>query len=197
GRFRLLRDRHQFIAARAAVRVLLGSYLEVSLSDMDIGYTEAGKPILEASLADSRIQFNVSHSDGLILIAFSRSRLVGVDVERMRTDLSIEDLAERFFAAGEWKMLQVLNPEQRRDAFFSLWTKKEAYLKAIGTGIAHGLNTVDLTNELSFPQHHWSILNLPCAGGFAAAVAIQGPPFQLSSFSLDMRRLAPSAVVEP
>jgi 4'-phosphopantetheinyl transferase len=128
ARFRFERDRRRFVAGRGALREILGEALGRPPSSIAFAYGPQGKP----RLAADEIQFNVSHSEGLGLIAVAGDRRVGVDIERVRAKGSGMDVAKRFFSRAEVATLRALPRGLRTEAFFACWTRKEAYIKARG-----------------------------------------------------------------
>lgn len=130
-RLRMERVRRQFIVARAGMRRLLGGYLGLPADRVPIRNTPTGRP----ELVDGSIDFNLSHSESIGLLAVSGSGRVGVDVERVRTIAEIDNLVTRFFAPTERERYFRLEVADRREAFFQAWTRKEAILKAIGRGV--------------------------------------------------------------
>ena len=134
-RFHFEADRKRGVLARGLLRLLLGRCLGQRPEQVHFKYNELDKPILAGGLHPA-VQFNVSHSGDLVLIALSRGRAVGVDVEYMRMDLAMEEIAARFFSAAECSALATVTPALRSSAFFACWTRKEAYLKARGDGLS-------------------------------------------------------------
>jgi 4'-phosphopantetheinyl transferase len=189
ARFRFERDRRRFAAARASLREILGGYLGEPPERLRFGQGAHGKPVL-AWPAASGVCFNVSHSDALALCAVSRGREVGVDVEALRPLPDADALAERFFSAAELAELRRLPDARRLQAFFCCWTRKEAYLKAIGCGLLQPLDAFDvsvapedLDCRLSVPAQpaeaaRWLLLSLDAGPGYAAAVAGSDRPWQ-------------------
>lgn len=142
NRFRFPEHRRRFIVARGSLREILGHYLALAPSEVRFRYDLKGKPFLCPRL-EKQLQFNVSHSHELALIGVTQSQKIGVDLEYVRTIKDCQQLAQRFFCESEAAILQTLSdPEQ---AFFQMWTAKEAYLKATGEGIAGGLDQVEVT----------------------------------------------------
>ena len=133
--FRLEQPRQTFVVARAALRTLLGAYLELRPSEIALSADGNQKPRLATAHADSGLQFNVSHSGGVALIAFARGCAVGIDVERVRDVGSLDQIAQRYFHGLETSAIQELSGAERNAGFLRSWTAKEAILKAIGTGI--------------------------------------------------------------
>lgn len=125
-----------FRRARAALRRVLGVYAQRDPADLVIAVDPRGKPFIDLPGAP---QFNLSHSGALALIAVTRAAPVGVDLEFMRPLPRLADVAARFFASGEVAELMALPEAQRLDAFYACWTRKEAYVKAEGSGLANAL----------------------------------------------------------
>lgn len=143
SRFKMERIRNQFIAARVQLRVVLGRYLDLAPAEVPIVYEINGKPVLGPA-ADRDLHFNISHSETLAVMAATRSGRIGVDVERRRPIPNSESLVERFFTRRERDLYMALPECERMDAFFRAWTRKEAVLKAIGSGV-QALDQCDVT----------------------------------------------------
>jgi 4'-phosphopantetheinyl transferase len=190
-RFYFERDRLRFIVGRGLLRVILGRYLGLEPAGMYFDYSAQGKPALaETGLEDKRrLCFNLAHSHRLAVYAFSRGREIGVDVEHIRPIAEAEQIAERFFSAPEITLLQALPLQQKQETFFIIWTRKEAYLKAVGAGLARPLDQFDVSlgPKLVIPGDpqeaaRWSICDLKPAEGFVAALAVTGNDWQLKIF---------------
>jgi 4'-phosphopantetheinyl transferase len=185
---RLHFDRHRehFITARGILRMILSRYLLREPGSINFRYSAHGKPSLAESVKDRALQFNLSHSHGLALFVLSPGGSVGIDVERLRPLRSGLRIAERFFAPTEVLALRALPEEMRDRAFFHCWTRKEAFLKAIGEGISFGLHRVEVPvgpNEKNTvivrlvaqgQTTAWSVRDLDAGPGFVAAVAEEG-----------------------
>lgn len=191
ARFHFDKDRRCFSATRITLRQILGAYLNIDPKVLTFTYSEKEKPSLAGAEASSGIEFNVSHSGTLSLLAFSRKRLVGVDVELIRRDFDTAAIARRFFSEAEQKALAALPEENRKEAFFLCWTRKESYLKAIGTGMSLPLHQFDVSIA---PGHHnallatrpdplertrWSMRDVAVPAGYAAALCISGTDWRL------------------
>jgi 4'-phosphopantetheinyl transferase len=137
--FRLDDARRRFVIARGALRHLLGKYLGLQPGEVTLAQGENEKPILAEVHAASGLQFNVSHSSDLALIAFASECEVGVDVERVRTVGHFEQISRRFFHPAETQAILGTPTQQRHLAFLRCWTAKEAVLKALGKGITGSL----------------------------------------------------------
>ena len=195
-RFHFAKDRNHFIAARALLRTLLAAYLGINSDKLRFAYAEKGKPYLEETRR-SGINFNLAHSHGRALYAFSNGREVGVDLEFVREDLEDEKIAERFFSPREIDMLRAVPPELRKQAFFNCWTRKEAYVKAGGEGLSMPLDEFDVSLVPGEPaallRNHrvpaevarWTMRSIPMPTGYVAALVVEGEDWQLKTFALE------------
>ena len=202
-RFQFDRDRTRFIARRGLLRALLGRYLRADPAQIEFCYEARGKPSPVGNVAGEVIHFNLSHSDGLALFAFTRTHALGVDVERVRPIPEMDQVTARFFSERENVMLNALTAEQRIEAFFNCWTRKEAYLKATGEGIADALPQIEVTLAPGKPAQllnvsgdlqagsHWSLLPLSPAAGFVAAIAARTRGLNPVCWRLPERRATP------
>ena len=196
SRFHFDKDRNHFIVARAWLRKLLGAYTGLAAGELRFAYAEKGKPSLEGSRRGA-LSFNLAHSHGLAIYAFSRARDLGVDLEFVREDLGDEKIAERFFSRREIQDLKSLPAELRRQAFFDCWTRKEAYIKARGEGLSMPLDEFDvslmpgeaavLLRNHKEPEEvsRWSMKSLEVPEGYVAALVAEGQDWQLQSFIVD------------
>jgi 4'-phosphopantetheinyl transferase len=185
-RYHFERDRQHFIVTRGVLRVVLGRYLNRAPECVAFCYGAHGKPSLADNTDPHAIRFNVSHSHGVALYAVTRGREVGIDLERIRSDLAVMELAERFFSQREIATLRTLPIEARRQAFFHCWTRKEAYIKACGEGLSMPLDQFDVSLVPGEPAavlgsqrdpagfSGWSLQELPLAADYAAALAVEG-----------------------
>lgn len=188
ARFVFRKDRERFIVARGLLRRVLADYVGAQPGDLRLSYGAYGKPGLEAGWG-GELQFNVAHSDRLALFAVTRGRQVGVDLELVRAEVAHEGIAERFFSPGEVAVLEGLPRELRRQMFFRLWARKEAYIKARGEGlsipldrfcVAPGLREEKtLVGEGAPP---WFVTDLAADPAYAAALAVEGSQWQLRCF---------------
>jgi 4'-phosphopantetheinyl transferase len=187
SRFRFEKDRDHFIVARGVLRALLGGYLGLGPRELRFSYNAYGKPSLAPAAGSPTLDFNLSHSHELALLAFTRARRVGVDLEFIRPDFATHEIAQRFFSKQETDALRSLSSDLRTEGFFNCWTRKEAYVKARGEGLSHPLDKfcVSLTpgepaSLLSIKGrptevNRWHLHNLPVATGYAAALALETP----------------------
>lgn len=185
NRFRFDVHRHRFIAARSAMRHLLAEYGGVDPQVLRFHYGHRGKP----DLPDFPwLHFNLSHSEDRALLAVTRVAPIGVDIEYLRSMPDLMDIAERFFARGEVERLVRQPSSEHAPCFFRCWTRKEAYLKAVGEGLAIPLNRFEVTHEpdreprfLAFRDpkeapEAWSLHHLDPEAGYFGAVALRASP---------------------
>jgi N-acetylglucosaminyldiphosphoundecaprenol N-acetyl-beta-D-mannosaminyltransferase len=186
---------HRFIAAHSALRRILAGYLGRSAYSLQFHAGPNGKPELANDLAET-LHFNLAHSENLALIAVGTNPGIGVDVERVRLLNDFDELVGRFFSAREAALFNSLDVQSKPQAFFNLWTRKEAWLKAVGEGISHSLSLVEVAflkgdeaKLLGLPpgfdgqRDHWSLINLTPAAAFTGAVAIGASQVQIKSFA--------------
>jgi 4'-phosphopantetheinyl transferase len=185
-RFHFDKDMKYFIVRHGILRKILGNYLGVEPGQFQFDYGKNEKPALADIFGMGKIQFNMSHSEGLALYAFTRDREIGVDIECIRDISEMGQIAERFFSRGENAVLQALPKGKKREAFFNCWTRKEAFIKATGDGLSYPLDGFDVSLVPGEPARllriegdstaasRWSIQDLKPAFGFAAAFAIKG-----------------------
>jgi len=178
-------DANRFILSRGLQRRILASYLETEPGTLEFSRNENGKPFLEGS----DLQFNVSHSHDRLLIAITAGRAVGVDIEFRRDGVTMDSIAERWFSPSEHTFFQ--RSENPQQVFFEIWSKKEAYVKALGLGIFHELNsfTVPLGSDSLFPDPgkngDWFFQTLEIDPAYAAAIVFEAPavPVNLRNFT--------------
>jgi 4'-phosphopantetheinyl transferase len=184
ARFHFTRDRDRWMAARLGLREVLGAYLGVAPGDVRLTYGVEGKPALDAPRAD--LSFNLTHCEGLAVIAIARGAPIGVDVERVHDLADIGALATRFFSSSERDaVLAGADGVTRR--FFACWTRKEALIKATGLGLTFGLDRFAVSVPPDDPPRvlwmadepgdarQWSLVHFEPAPGFVGAVAVRGP----------------------
>ena len=191
-RFRFVRDRNDFLVARGLLRKLLGRYLDQSPADVEFCYGQHGKPSLSIVNSCNGVCFNLSHSAGLVVYAIARGRNLGIDVEFIRSGSAHEDIAKQYFSLRELRDLNSLPSEKRDEGFYDCWTRKEAYLKARGTGLQIPLDSFAVTVSPDRPAQFlegvescWHLVSYRPAKGFAAAVVYDGPYCPIKYFSLD------------
>lgn len=195
ARFRFDRHRRRFIVGRGFQRITLGDYLGVDAATIELAYGDKGKPYLARQPEGAPLYFNLSNSEELALLGLNRECEIGVDVEQLRAVHEMEQLAERFFSKQESPVLLALPEERRVEGFFNCWTRKEAYLKAVGTGLSAPLNRFDVTlapgdeprmlalEESREKAARWSLYHLNPAAGYLGAIAIEEDGWRIDSWT--------------
>lgn len=190
-RYRHGRNRSRYIVAHGALRELLADYTAQTPRNISFRHTTTGKPFLTDNHGKHPLRFNLSHSGEWALVALALSTKVGIDIEQIDSDVSVEAIAERFFSRSEFEAIQAIPLEERTAAFFSAWTRKEAYVKARGDGIADRLlnfsvsidpeqSAILLTDSIDASATlHWRIYDLQIISNYAAAVAAEGTTHQI------------------
>ena len=169
-KFRMPQKRAEAILSRALVRERLGHFMGVAPQAIALSHNSHGKPAIEG--AD--VHFNISHTAGYVLLGVAMDFELGVDIESPRANLEHEDLAQRFFTAGEHAALVATPVENRVNAFFRCWTRKEAILKALGRGISAGLDTFEVPLQAALGVvriGEWELHDLPVPETHVAALA--------------------------
>ena len=198
-RFVRAADRHQFLVTRGMLRTLLARYLETEPTELFFAIDRYGRPSL--SRPGSRIEFNVSHTRGLVACAFAQVPEIGIDVEDIERRPVSPDLARRFFSAAEATALEAVPAPDRLSRFFDYWTLKEAYLKARGTGLTLPLDSFTMQIESGKPAQiqftaaddddpaSWQIVQFDPSRRHRLAVAVRRRGADLA---VDFREFVPS-----
>lgn len=194
NRFRFERDRNHYVAGRGVLRLLIGRYLSLSPSHISFAYGSHGKPELAASMGKPGFAFNLSNSQGIALIGFCWGQPIGVDVEPIRPMEDAEAVAERFFSTAENDVFRSVPHSQQAEAFFNCWTRKEAFIKAVGEGLSYPLHQFEVSLRPGETARllsvrgsraeaaRWFLQSLNPAPGFVAAVVAGGHAWRLQSF---------------
>lgn len=185
GRYHFQHLRQSFVVARGVLRLLLSRYIDLPPHELEITYHKAGKPQLSETHGRT-VFFNLSHSHELALYAISSTHKVGIDLEYIRPVEDLIQIAERNFSAQETAELKSLAPDQTLRGFFHCWTRKEAYIKAIGAGVSFPLHEFDVSLTPGEPAKliqvagstqeaaRWSMVDLSRPDGYAAALVAEG-----------------------
>lgn len=185
ARFHFAHDQRRFIVSRGLLRILLGGYMSISPESIQFRYNPYGKPTLAEVTGTILPHFNLSHSHELVLYAFSSNQEPGIDVEFVRPIAEAKGIAERFFSAEENAVLCRLAPAEMQKYFFIFWTRKEAYLKARGTGLSADTKRIDtilMSNHQAIAQGgdenaqkvaQWFLHDVAPAPGYVGALATQ------------------------
>lgn len=195
SRFHFEKDQIHFIRCRSALRGLLADYLVIPAPEIRFEYLTGGKPQLAPEQNPRALQFNVSHSAGVALIAVGSEGRLGVDIEKIRNNTDTTSLAERFFSLRERAGLKALPDHLRVPGFFACWTRKEAFLKATGNGLSFPLADFSVSTHPDLdPVLHdisgnaeggkqWFLADLSAAEGYRATVAVDAPFSRLETYS--------------
>lgn len=179
-RFLRAADGAHFTAARGQLRQILSAYTGLPAAGLSFRYNPQGKPALAYGGAEGDLRFNLSHISGLGLLAVTEGREVGVDIEWLGREVDFRQLASRFFAPAEVAALAALPPHELAQGFYNGWTRKEAYIKARGLGLAIPLDSFEVSltpgepPRLKGAQGAWSLHALEPAPGYTAAVVVEG-----------------------
>lgn len=186
---RFVQEQHcrRFIVAHVALREILSRYLKIPPTDICFSKGPHGKPFLVGSSLDLKLQFNASDSHELALYAITKDYEVGIDVEHTARAIDVESIAQRFFSKEEVQQLIGLPEEKRLAGFYYCWTRKEAYIKMIGDGLAFplhrfvvslqpevGMNALLQVDDDSELVKKWSLGSILSAQGYSAALAVKG-----------------------
>lgn len=202
NRFRFDKHRRQYVVGRGALRTLLAAYTGTRPELVKFSYGPRGKPFLEsfgtsAGTSEGDLQFNLTNSDELALVGFVLGREIGVDVEYLRKMPDCEQISERFFSESERKVLRSIPFPAKEEVFFNCWTRKEAYLKAVGEGLAAPLDSFDVTLALDEPPRmltlegdperaaRWFFHHLRPAPDYIGAIAIEGGTWEVRTWTFE------------
>lgn len=190
-RFYFSADRTRHVIGRALSRILLGHCLGITPGSVKFDCGARGKPSLAVNLRRASLNFNVSHSGDFVLVGLAYNRDLGIDIERICTNIDAEGIAERVFSVRERLSLAVLPVGMRCDAFFACWTRKEAYVKARGDGLNLALDAFDVaflpgqeprlveTRHDPAEARRWILRDLEAGPNYRAALAVEGPDLRL------------------
>jgi len=189
--FHFERDRNRYIAARAILRELLGWYLNKNPATVCLRNNEQGKPMLVPP-ENVNLHFNLSHSEKLAMFAFCKGHQVGIDLEYLQPSRDFEEIVENFFSPGEISTYSSLASHEKLAAFYSFWTLKEAYVKALGTGLWLGLDRFEVSispPDLIRTEHdqenirQWTLEHIPTDPNYRAALAVRLAQPELVTFA--------------
>jgi 4'-phosphopantetheinyl transferase len=167
-------DRDRFVARRCMLRRLIGGYLHCQPESLRFGVTEFGKPVLQWPHV-ARLAFNVSQTEGIALLAFASDCRIGVDVQRQINDIDLAHVGRTIFSSIEKRMIDEVRPDSV-DTFFTLWTRKEALLKALGTGLSVGSGAYTTEDDHEHGDSGWrALLNDTVISGWTCVDLDLGP----------------------
>jgi 4'-phosphopantetheinyl transferase len=186
NRFHFRRDRDRFIASHGCLREILAHYIHVGPEELYFHNNLYGKPALSCKFSEHQLNFNLSHSHELGLLAVCLDRRIGVDIEYIRPELDEIQIAQRFFSNYEVNTLLALPDHLKAEAFYNCWTRKEAYIKARGEGLYASLDQFSVTlipgepaillNTLPDSQEasSWSLFHINPEPAYISALAVEG-----------------------
>lgn len=181
-RRKIQEKQEELILSRGILRIIIGSYLDQEPADLKINSTPDGKPYLE----NSKLEFNLSHSGNIWICALCQSKQVGIDIQERYPITSIKTIIKNYFSVDEKNYLDSLPAGQYKDNFFSLWTAKEAYLKAIGKGFQESPTKISILPDASSGNYildqaqsqqksgEWTISAIDLEWDYSAAFAVLG-----------------------
>lgn len=192
ARFYFERDRRRYTVARSVLRRLLGAYLRRDPSAVRFVYADKGKPSLDPASGWPDISFNLSHAGDVAVVALCTQGRIGVDIEQHRPLDDLPGLARTVFSPQELRDLNELPSVQRQRAFYDCWTRKEAFIKAIGDGLSYPLAQFDVTLRPDAPaqllrvadepdaQARWQMASFPPGPDYSGALVVEGQGHSLS-----------------
>jgi 4'-phosphopantetheinyl transferase len=184
GRFEFAADARRFTVARAAMRTILGSQLNLAPERVRFRYGEYGKPALAEGCAGADLRFNLSDSGEWALLGVARGLELGVDIEALRPIPEMTAIADRFFAPSEAEWLRALPLAEQPWNFHRIWTCKEAYLKAVGAGLSLDTRAFrfDFTVKPAqlLTDREWTIQEFQPMPAYTGAVCAEGTGWTLS-----------------
>ncbi len=179
-RFKFLKDRQSYIISRGILRILLGKYTHTKPEQLAFIYGKYGKPSL-----NSPIKFNISHSGNMAVFGFTINDEIGVDIEYIKPDVEVMHLVENFFSETEIAMLKSLPEAIQKKAFYRCWTRKEAFIKAEGSGLSFPLDQFSVsvdddevanlleTKWNTNKKNNWALHSCVPKADYIAAVAVE------------------------
>jgi 4'-phosphopantetheinyl transferase len=185
NRFRTCELRNRQIMSRAILRKILSFYLEINASEVKFIFNKFGKPFISSDIALDQIKFNVSHSENIGIFAFSLNDL-GIDIERIKEYIEIDGIKEICFTDFEKRWYEDLKNEFQLEAFYKIWTIKEAFIKAIGEGFSYPTLNIELTNKVGdqiqikkiyskeFADTNYKVNTFSCVPGFISSIVYEG-----------------------
>ncbi|MBN2000898.1 4'-phosphopantetheinyl transferase superfamily protein [candidate division KSB1 bacterium] len=180
-KYRQKQHRDSFLIRRGFLRIILSRYLKKDPAKIRFSSNSFGKPVVVGN--NDRINFSLSHSKELIILALTLEKLVGADIQYNEPSVKFMNIATRFFSDTEIRQLELKSPDRRLAAFYRLWTGKEAYIKGLGMGLSYGLSSFalyeveesksfNLVDPLQNKSHEWQIIQVPVPAGYCAALAV-------------------------
>lgn len=209
GKYYFEHDRMRFVLSRGLLRLIMSRYLDVEPGTISLCYNHFGKPELASISGGNTIQFNISHSGKLVLYAITCGHRVGIDVERIRHFQEAEEIVERFFSAGEKMKFRSLPEDISDRTFLTYWTRKEAYVKALGEGLSYPFHSFcvaypfgeqgRLIQNLPCREESivWSIADISIDPQYIAAIAVEGHDIKYCYRKLEWHARQMNMITEP
>ncbi len=180
--FKFAKDRTVFVLARGLLRILSGRYLDHAPESIPFKYGEYGKPDYDFQ---TPIKFNTSHSGNMIVLAFVKNCDIGVDIEKVKSDFDVIDIAQHFFSPDEIQTLETLPERKQVHGFYRCWTRKESFIKAKGSGLSFPLTSFSVSLELDSAEllrtewdaieiKEWQLFSFEPAYGYLGALSVKG-----------------------
>jgi len=191
AQFKFDKDCNCFVVARGVLKKLLSIYLNLKPKEIEFQFADYGKPYINHP---SKIQFNVSHSKDAILIGFVRNDSIGIDTEYTKRKIEVKEIARQFFSQEEYQSLMALNSEYQLQGFYNCWTRKEAFIKALGSGLSFPLNqfvvSLDSSTKAelkktkwdSTEKEKWTLQSISQRENYIGAFAVKGKVSDVSSW---------------
>ncbi len=197
-RFVFEKDHDRFVVSRVVLRDILSRYLPVDPEAISFINNEYGKPFVDNKDNAENITFNLSHAGDLIVYGITKNREIGIDIEKITEMESLDDLIRQYFSETEQMYFKPLSPEKKKEAFFTCWTRKEAYIKAHGKGLSYPLDgfsvtvdprdTVSLLHDDNDDISCWSLNEIIYSQEYAGAVAVKGHNINYHYYKWDSLR---------
>ncbi len=186
--------KNRSIISKAIIKNIISNYLGLNIKQIIFSYNEFGKPVIPERINSFRLNFNISHSGDLGLIAITRKNLIGIDVEKMNELDQIDDIINLCFTETEKYMLSCLESTEKKEVFYKIWTGKEAFIKAIGKGFSFPLKNISfrlnskkemVIGEILDPMNtgkDWQIYNFNPQDNYTSALVINNNYFKIRQY---------------
>ena len=193
-KFKFLIDKNRFIVSRGILRKLSGHYLNQDPREVGFKYGKYGKPMYRDI---PNLNFNISHSGNMVVLGFVRDNEIGVDVEKIKTDFDVLEIAQNFFSTREVKSLLNIPIENQYRAFYRCWTRKESFIKAKGSGLSFPLHSfavsLDSDEKAEFletnwnlnEKNNWKLFSFVPSHNYVGALSVQGSEYSVKYFDCE------------
>ena len=189
NRFYFEIDQKNFTISRGILKLLLSKYLNKLPKEIFFESNNYGKPFIK----NSNIKFNISHTKEILALAFSFDTELGIDVEKIREIKLYQDIVKRFFSENEIKEFFSLPENEYQNTFFTIWTRKEAFIKAIGMGLSAKLDSFDVSileteteikrvSVTNYKKENWKLFNIPVISTHKASLVTENKSLDLKFY---------------